>query len=92
MMGIVAIALLILVALLTLGVPLPWCFGGGLMFMSIAGGTTMKGMMLWGLGQLTNPVLLCVPLFIFAGTLMSESGIAKYLLDFVNVPEKMFQL
>lgn len=85
MMGIVAIALLILVALLTLGVPLPWCFGGGLMFMSLAGGTTMKGMMFWGLGQLTNPVLLCVPLFIFAGTLMSESGIAKYLLDFVNV-------
>lgn len=85
MMGTVALALLVLVVLLTLGVPLPFCFGGGLMFMSIVGGATMKGMMLWGLGQITNPVLLCVPLFIFAGTLMSESGIAKYLLDFVNV-------
>jgi len=84
MITIVIIALLLLVALLTIGVPLPFCFGGSLMFMSIVGGVNMKGMMLWGLGQITNPVLLCVPLFIFAGTLMSESGIAKYLLDFVN--------
>jgi len=85
MMFTVIISLLVVVACLTLGVPLPFCFGGGLMVMSILGGATMKGMMLWGLGQITNPVLLCVPLFIFAGTLMSESGIAKYLLDFVNV-------
>jgi len=85
MMSTVIISLLVVVACFTLGVPLPFCFGGGLMVMSILGGATMKGMMLWGLGQITNPVLLCVPLFIFAGTLMSESGIAKYLLDFVNV-------
>jgi tripartite ATP-independent transporter DctM subunit len=85
MMSAVLISLLVVVVFLTFGVPLPFCFGGGLMVMSILGGATMKGMMLWGLGQITNPVLLCVPLFIFAGTLMSESGIAKYLLDFVNV-------
>jgi len=81
----VIVSLLVVVAFLTLGVPLPFCFGGGLMIMSIMGGATMKGMLLWGLGQISNSVLLCVPLFIFAGTLMSESGIAKYLLDFVNV-------
>ncbi len=85
MMTTVAIAIIILIALLTLGVPLPFCFGGGLMYMSLVGGVNMKGMFLWGVGQITNPVLLCVPLFIFAGTLMSESGIAKHLLDFVNV-------
>jgi len=85
MMFTVIVSLLVVVAFLTLGVPLPFCFGGGLMIMSIMGGATMKGMLLWGLGQISNSVLLCVPLFIFAGTLMSESGIAKYLLDFVNV-------
>ncbi|MBO8154256.1 TRAP transporter large permease [Thermovirga sp.] len=85
MMFTVIVSLLVVVAFLTLGVPLPFCFGGGLMVMSIMGGATMKGMLLWGLGQISNSVLLCVPLFIFAGTLMSESGIAKYLLDFVNV-------
>jgi len=75
----------ILVVLLTLGVPLPFCFGGGLMVMSIVGGTTMKGMMLWGFGQFTNPILLAIPLFVFAGIVMSESGIARSLLNFVNV-------
>ena len=78
------ISLLILVFLLTLGVPLPFCFGGALMFMSIAADVSMKGMLMWALQQVLSPVLLCVPLFIFAGSLMSESGIARYLLDFVD--------
>jgi tripartite ATP-independent transporter DctM subunit len=81
----VIFTLVIVISLLTMGVPLPFCFGGGLMFMATVGDVTMKGMMMWGLNQITNPVILCVPLFIFAGSLMSESGIAESLLDFVNV-------
>ncbi len=79
------IALGVLVLLLTLGVPLPYCFGGGVMTMCFIGGATMKGTMVWGFTQLANPVLLCIPLFVFAGTLMSESGIAGALLKFVNI-------
>jgi tripartite ATP-independent transporter DctM subunit len=79
------IALGVLVVLLSFGVPLPYCFGGGLMAMSLLGGATMRGTMLWGFGQLSNPVLLCIPLFVFAGTIMSESGIAASLLRFVNL-------
>jgi tripartite ATP-independent transporter DctM subunit len=79
------ISLGILVMLLSFGVPLPYCFGGALMNMVFLGGATMKGTMVWGFGQLANPVLLCIPLFVFAGTLMSESGIAASLLRFVNV-------
>jgi len=79
------IALLVLCVLLTFGVPLPYCFGGGLLIMSVFGGATMKGTMLWGFNQLSNPVLLCIPLFVFAGSLMAESGIAGSLLRFVNV-------
>ncbi len=45
----------------------------------------MKGTMVWGFTQLANPVLLCIPLFVFAGTIMSESGIAASLLRFVNI-------
>jgi C4-dicarboxylate transporter DctM subunit len=75
----------ILVLLLTFGVPLPYCFGGALMTMVFLGGATMNGTMVWGYTQLANPVLLCIPLFVFAGTLMSESGIAQSLLDFVNI-------
>jgi tripartite ATP-independent transporter DctM subunit len=79
------IALAVLVTLLSFGVPLPYCFGGSLMTMCIFGGATMKGTMVWGFTQLANPVLLCIPLFVFAGTVMSESGIAASLLKFVNL-------
>ncbi len=79
------IALGVLVLMLSFGVPLPFCFGGALMIMVFVGDATMHGTMVWGFSQLANPVLLCIPLFVFAGTLMSESGIAASLLSFVNV-------
>lgn len=87
-MDIVTISLIslgVLVVLLSFGVPLPYCFGGALMVMCSFGGGTMKGTMVWGFTQLANPVLLCIPLFVFAGTIMSESGIAASLLRFVNI-------
>lgn len=79
------VSLAILMGLLSLGIPIAFCFSGSLMYMSIAGDVTMKGMMLWGLQQILSPALLCIPLFIYAGALMSESGITKYLLEFVDV-------
>lgn len=84
MIEVAYLAIGILVVTLSLGVPLPWCFGSALMVMYFAGGVAMKGMFLWGFAQLGNPVLLSIPLFVFAGTLMSESGIAAALLQFVN--------
>ncbi|WP_282182200.1 TRAP transporter large permease [Aliiroseovarius marinus] len=85
MVEIALLAVLVLVILLTLGVPLPYCFGGGLMVMYFAGDVVMKGNMLWGFQQLGNPVLLAIPLFVLAGTIMSVSGIAASLLNFVNI-------
>ena len=84
MVDIAFLAVGILVLMLTLGVPLPFCFGAALMVMSLVGEVTMKGNMLWGFQQLANPVLLAIPLFVLAGTIMSESGIAASLLRFVN--------
>ncbi|MDR2893585.1 MAG: TRAP transporter large permease [Deltaproteobacteria bacterium] len=79
------ISLAILMGLLSLGVPITLCFGGALCFMSVVGDVSMKGMVLWGVQQILSPTLLCIPLFIYAGSLMSDSGIAKYLLEFVDV-------
>lgn len=79
------ISLAILMGMLSVGVPIAFCFGGALLFMSLAGDVTMYGMMMWGVQQILSPTLLCIPLFIFAGSLMSDSGIAKYLLEFVDV-------
>ena len=85
MIEIALLAIAILVITLTLGVPLPYCFGAALMIMYFIGDVTMKGMMLWGVQQLGNPILLAIPLFVLAGTIMAESGIAAALLRFVNV-------
>ena len=79
------LSLLVLVGMLTLGAPLPFCFCGALMYMSIFADVSMKGMLLWATSQILSPVLLCVPLFIFAGSLMSASKIAQHLLDFMDI-------
>ncbi len=84
MIEVALLAIAALVVTLTLGVPLPFCFGSALMVMYFVGDVTMRGMMLWGFQQLGNPVLLAIPLFVLAGTIMSQSGIAASLLGFVN--------
>ena len=56
-----------------------------MMIMNLLGDATMKGALMYGLQQITSPVLLSIPMFVFAGKLMGESGIAKWLLDFVNI-------
>ena len=85
MIEIALLAIAVLVVLLTLGVPLPYCFGASLMVMSLIGGTTMSGNVLWGVGQLANPILLALPLFVLSGAIMSRSGIAAKLLHLVQV-------
>lgn len=79
------ISLAILMVLLAVGVPIAFCFAGALAFMCFVGGVTMKGMMMFGLQQILSPALLCIPLFIYAGQLMSGSNIAKVLLDFIDI-------
>ena len=46
--SLVLCSLAILMTLLALGVPIVFCFSGALAFMSIVGGVTMKGMLMWG--------------------------------------------
>ena len=49
------VSLAVLMLLLSFGVPIVFCFSGALAFMSIVGGVTMKGMMMWGLQQILSP-------------------------------------
>lgn len=78
------ISLISIVIYIFMGGPIPFCFGLALMIMHYVGGVNMQGLLMFGLYQLTNPILLSVPLFVFAGKIMAESGIAKHLLNFVN--------
>jgi C4-dicarboxylate transporter, DctM subunit len=85
MMTVVFFDVVLLVILLLLSVPLPFCFGGALLFMALFMEINMKSLMVWGFNQMINTVLLASPLYIFAGLLMAGSGIAKRLLDFVDI-------
>lgn len=85
MITIVILDVLFLVFLLMMSVPLPWCFAGSLGFMAVFGGASMKSMMLWGFNQIIGLVLLGSPMFILAGLLIARSGIAKHLLNFVDI-------
>jgi len=85
MLTIVLIDVILLILLLMLSVPLPYCFGGALAFMAIFGDVSMKSMMLWGFNQMISPILLASPMFILAGTVIAKSGIAKHLLNFTDI-------
>ena len=85
MLTIVLIDVILLVTLLMLSVPLPYCFGGALAFMAVAGGASMRSMMLWGFSQMISPILLASPLFILAGLIMARSGVAEHLLNFADI-------
>lgn len=78
---VVGLDVILLIVLLMLSVPLPYCFGGALLFMAVFGDVSMKSMMLWAYSQSVGTVLLASPLFILAGTFMGGSGVAKRLLD-----------
>ena len=78
------VSLAVLMLLLSFGVPIVFCFSGALAFMSIVGGVTMKGMMMWGLQQILSPRSVH-PLFIYAGSLMTRERHRQSLLRFSDV-------
>lgn len=75
----------ILLLFLLISIPIPFVFGSVVGYMTVTTTVGMKSLMLWALPQMCSFVLLASPLFIVAGTLMGGSGIAKRLLDFVDL-------
>jgi len=84
MVTVIIFDILVLITFLILGVPLSLAFSSALLFLSFFTRINMVSLILWGFNQILNPILLAIPLFILAGSIMSESGISKYLLNFVN--------
>lgn len=81
----VQIGLLLLVAALVLGVPVPFAFFGSVAYMVVALGYDPSFLLPYGYSTLSTIVLLAIPLFIMAGGIMEKSGIAGALVDFVDV-------
>ena len=73
---------LILVVLLFIGVPAPLCFAAAALFLFVMGDFNKANFLISaGFTKLSSLILLAIPLYIFAGGLMTEGKIATRLID-----------
>ncbi|WP_445395707.1 TRAP transporter large permease [Zobellella sp. An-6] len=73
---------IILVGLLLLGVPAPLCFAAAALFLFATGDFHNANFLVSsGFSKLSSLILLAIPLYIFAGGLMTQGGIAGRLID-----------
>lgn len=79
------ISLLILVVLLLSGAPVLISFAAAVLFMVVTGGYDPQFLLPYSYARLSSMTLMAFPLFILAGGLMEQAGIAKYLVDFANI-------
>ncbi len=82
---ILAITFIILVALLLLGVPVPFSFGGATIFLIAVFGFDPAAIFATSFTQLSSITLLAIPLFIIAGGIMEKGHIGEALINWVNV-------
>jgi tripartite ATP-independent transporter DctM subunit len=81
--GFIAIGLLML--LMIIGVPVAWSFAGVLAYLVYAYDANLNTLMLQGYRSLDSVILIALPLFVLTGYLMQSGGIAKRLVDFIEV-------
>jgi tripartite ATP-independent transporter DctM subunit len=80
----IAANLVILLGLLAIGVPIPFCFMAAVLFMVILHGYDFAFLLPIGFYSLNSLTLLSVPFFIMLGGLMSSAGIAERLIDIAS--------
>lgn len=80
----VAIGIIILVATLVLGVPIPFAFGATVIWLATSLGFQTDFLLAAGYNQLNSVVLLAIPLFILAGGIMEKGRIGEALIGFVE--------
>lgn len=80
----VLIAFVLLIILLLIGVPVPFCFGGSIIWMVITLGYSPVMLLPTAYSKLSGVVLLAIPLFIMAGGIMEKGQIGASLVDWVS--------
>lgn len=76
---------IILCLLLLIGVSVPLAFGGLLIFLSIMGDYDVSGFLPTGHWKMNSLVLLAIPLFIIAGSIMEKGRIAAPLVNLAEL-------
>jgi len=75
----------ILCVLLVIGVPVPMCFAAAVLFLfSVGNFGSASFLVSAGFSQMSSVILLALPLYIIAGVIMAQGGIAKRLIDFAE--------
>ena len=82
-MGVLAI--LLLIVLMTIGVPVAWSFAAVLAYLVYIFDVNMTTLLMQGFRSLDHIILLALPLFVLAGYLMKSGGIARRLVDFIEM-------
>lgn len=85
LMQIFLLAVVVLMIFLLGGVSLPFCFASSLAFLVYVADVAVGSLFLYSFNQMISVTLLAVPMFVIAGTLVSDSGIAERLLDLANI-------
>lgn len=81
---IVLIALLILLISLVIGIPIPLAFLASAGSISLLGGYETTSLMINGYNKLNTILLLTIPLFVLAGSIMDKGGIGEKLVGSVE--------
>lgn len=81
---VIAINLALLIGLIVIGLPVPFCFMSAAIYMGIVYDFSFSFLLPGGYYALNSLTLLSVPFFIMAGALMSSSGIAERLTNFAQ--------
>ena len=77
----IIIDLAILIGLLVLGVPVPFCFMAAVLFLFTLGNYDPMFIMATGFHKINSMAVLCVLFFILMGGLMSSTGVASRLIN-----------
>ena len=81
----ILLTLLVICVALVAGIPVPFAFGLALIYMSLTGDHDPAGFLTSGHWRMNVLVLLAIPLFIMAGTIMERGKIAQPLVDLAEL-------
>jgi C4-dicarboxylate transporter DctM subunit len=84
---VVAIAIVLICVLLAIGVSVPLAFAGVLILLAYTGGHDVSGFLATGHWKMNSVILLAIPLFMMAGSIMQRGKIAN---PIVEIAELMF--
>jgi len=80
-----ALGILLLIILMAIGVPVAWSFAAVLAYLVYIYDISLTTLLLQGFRSLDHVILLALPLFVLAGYLMKSGGIARRLVDFIEM-------